>query len=116
MRCKLFNVLPRALMDIHLSLLPNEPFDINSLYLRKRSIYYYGEWWEEFFIPTYLLPNFLKGQAERDGIRFFSISKSRPIGKQQKDDETNADASPDVGQSEEAGDRLATTARKEVRM
>ena len=104
------------LLEVKLSLPPNGPFDIKSPYLSTRRIFWRRAWWVEFFIPKSGLPNFLKGQAERDGIRFFSITKSRPIEKQQKDDETNADASPDVGQSEEAGDRLATTARKEVRM
>jgi hypothetical protein len=109
-------VLPRKLVDITISRPPNVPFDINSPYLSKKDIYYYGDWWEEFFIPISSLPYFLEGQAERDGIQHFSISKSRPIGKQNKDDGTDADAFLDVGQSEEAGDRLATTARKEVRM
>lgn len=102
-------------MEITISYPPNVPFDINSPYLLKKDISYYGALWEEFFIPISSLPYFLEGQAERDGIQHFSISKSRSIDGKQKNDGTDADAFLDTGQSE-AGDRLATTAQKEVWM
>ena len=106
------------LLEVKLSLPPNGPFDIKSPYLSTRRIFWRRAWWVEFFIPESGLPNFLKGQAERDGIERFPIIKSGPIQsrKRKRDDEANADVSTDVGQSEEAGDRLSAKARKKVRM
>lgn len=112
----LTNVFSRKLLEVKISRPPNGPFDINSPYLSTRTIRLYGAHWVEFFIPKSCLPNFLKGQAGRDGIGSFSIIKSGPKGKRKRDEEANADASPDVGQSEEAADRLSTTARQKVRV
>lgn len=109
-------MLPRDLLEVEVSQPPDGPFDLTSPYLSMRSIPYYGNWWAEFFIPRCRLPDFRKGQAERDGIDEWSIAKSRPIGKRKRDDETDADASPDAQQSEEEAAGPATKATKEVRM
>jgi hypothetical protein len=108
--------LSRKLLEVEISRPPNEPFDIKSPYLSTRRILYYKASWVEFFIPKSCLPNFLKGQADRDGIKSFSIIKSGPLGKRKRGNEANADGFPHVEQSEEAGDRQSTAARKKVRM